>query len=66
MKYELKQMVKQGNGAIMNCSSIGGIRAGAQRGIYHGAKHGVIGLTVSTAVEYAGRGIRNNSVHPCS
>ncbi|MDF2431380.1 MAG: hypothetical protein JWP44_1011 [Mucilaginibacter sp.] len=64
MKYELQQMRKQGNGAIVNCSSIGGIRAGAQRGVYHGAKHGVIGLTISAAVEYAGRGIRINSVSP--
>jgi len=64
MKYELQQMRKQGGGAIVNCSSIGGIRAGAQRGVYHGAKHGVIGLTISVAVEYARRGIRINSVSP--
>ena len=64
MKYELQQMRKQGSGAIVNCSSIGGIRAGAQRGVYHGAKHGVIGLTISAAVEYASRGIRINSVSP--
>jgi NAD(P)-dependent dehydrogenase (short-subunit alcohol dehydrogenase family) len=64
MKYELQQMRKQGSGAIVNCSSIGGIRAGAQRGVYHGAKHGVIGLTTSAAVEYAGRGVRINSVSP--
>lgn len=64
MKYELLHMRKQGSGAIVNCSSIGGIRAGAQRGVYHGAKHGVIGLTTSAAVEYASKGIRINCVSP--
>jgi NAD(P)-dependent dehydrogenase (short-subunit alcohol dehydrogenase family) len=64
MKYELQHMRKQGSGAIVNCSSIGGIRAGAQRGVYHGAKHGVIGLTTSAAVEYASKGIRINCVSP--
>jgi NAD(P)-dependent dehydrogenase (short-subunit alcohol dehydrogenase family) len=64
MKHELRIMREQGSGAIVNCSSLGGLVGLPERAAYHGTKHAVLGMTKSAGVEYAPRGIRINAVCP--
>jgi NAD(P)-dependent dehydrogenase (short-subunit alcohol dehydrogenase family) len=64
MSEVLKVMRAQGSGAIVNCASVGGIRGVGNQSGYAASKHGVIGLTRNSAVEYGQYGIQINAIAP--
>jgi NAD(P)-dependent dehydrogenase (short-subunit alcohol dehydrogenase family) len=64
MKYQIPRMLENGGGAIVNMASILGRVGFAGAPAYVAAKHGVVGLSRNTAIEYATQGIRVNSIGP--
>jgi len=64
MKYQIKAMLKNGSGSIVNISSILGSVGFAGSAGYTAAKHGAVGLTQAAALEYSAQGIRVNAVGP--
>ena len=64
MKHELVQMLAQGGGSIVNTASIAGLIGLVSASNYVAAKHGVVGITKTAAMEYAKDGIRVNCVNP--
>jgi NAD(P)-dependent dehydrogenase (short-subunit alcohol dehydrogenase family) len=64
MKHEIRQMLKQGGGAIVNTASVAGLVGAPLQPIYAASKHAVVGMTKTAAAEYGKAGIRINSVCP--
>ena len=64
MQAEIRQMLKQGGGAIVNTASTASVRAFPTVSGYTASKHAVLALTRSAAIEYGGQGVRVNAVSP--
>lgn len=64
MKFELREMERQGYGAIVNNASVGALTGNPGIGSYIASKHGVVGLTRTAALEYIKKGVYVNAVNP--
>jgi NAD(P)-dependent dehydrogenase (short-subunit alcohol dehydrogenase family) len=64
MKHQIPEMLKNGHGAIINCASIAGLVGFPNSPAYTASKHGMVGLTKATALEFVKSGIRVNAVCP--
>lgn len=64
MKHVLKVMREQGFGSIVNTASVGGIRGVGSQSGYAASKHGVVGLTRNSAIEYGQYGISIKAIAP--
>ena len=64
LKTEIAQMLKQGGGVIVNTASIAGLKGLPNSSAYTASKHAVVGMTRSSAMEYATKNIRINALCP--
>jgi NAD(P)-dependent dehydrogenase (short-subunit alcohol dehydrogenase family) len=64
LKHVLKVMKEQGSGAVVNTASVGGIRGVGNQSGYAASKHGVVGLTRNSGIEYGQYGVQVNAIAP--
>lgn len=64
LQHEIRQMLQQGHGAIVNIASVNSYRPQNRQSVYTASKHAVLGLTRNAAIDMAGSGIRINAIAP--